>query len=224
MHVYKLNIELRWRRAGCFLRCSAACHGAQGGGAAGELAHDVPLGVWQPVPVHWALMTQHKQSGSFLSVGNNVQLSLQALSFRFSEPCSLALRDLYRILVLLKWGESSTKCTAQAREAPGKLREIVSLLSCVWLFCNPMDCSPPWTVGSTVHGISQAGILGWVAMSFSRGSSWPRDQTCISYNGRQILYWWATWEAPEILAWWIFQISLKCMDLTFSLTFSAKKS
>ena len=40
-----------------------------------------------------------------------------------------------------------------------------------------MDCSPP---GSSVHGILQARILAWVAMPFSRGSSWPRDQTCIS--------------------------------------------
>ena len=44
--------------------------------------------------------------------------------------------------------------------------------------CDPMDCSPP---GSSVHGISQASILEWVAISFSRGSSQPRDQTQVSY-------------------------------------------
>ena len=43
--------------------------------------------------------------------------------------------------------------------------------------CNPMDCSPP---GSSVHGISQARILEWVAIPFSSGSSWPRDQTLVS--------------------------------------------
>ena len=53
-----------------------------------------------------------------------------------------------------------------------------------------MDCSPP---GFSVHGILQARILEWVAIS-SRGSSWPRDQTHISYIGRRILYLWATWE------------------------------
>ena len=42
--------------------------------------------------------------------------------------------------------------------------------SCLTL-CDPMDCSPP---GSSVHGISQARILEWVAMSSSRGSSHPR--------------------------------------------------
>ena len=41
---------------------------------------------------------------------------------------------------------------------------------------NPMDSSPP---GSSVHGISQARILEWGAISFSRGSSWPRDWMCI---------------------------------------------
>ena len=43
--------------------------------------------------------------------------------------------------------------------------------------CDPMDCSPP---GSSVRGTSQARILQWVAISFSRGSSRPRDQTHVS--------------------------------------------
>ena len=55
-----------------------------------------------------------------------------------------------------------------------------------------MNCIPP---GSSAHGISQARISEWVAISFSRGSSWPRDRTCISCTGRWILYHWATWEA-----------------------------
>ena len=40
-----------------------------------------------------------------------------------------------------------------------------------------MDCGPP---GSSVHRISQARILEWLTISFSRGSSCPRDQTHIS--------------------------------------------
>ena len=43
--------------------------------------------------------------------------------------------------------------------------------------CDPMDCSPP---GSSVHGISQARILEWVAMPSSRGSSQPRGRTQVS--------------------------------------------
>ena len=61
--------------------------------------------------------------------------------------------------------------------------------------CDPMDCSLP---ASSVHGILQARMLEWVAISSSRGSSPPRDRTyisCISCTGRWILYYWATWEA-----------------------------
>ena len=65
------------------------------------------------------------------------------------------------------------------------------LLSHVWL-CDLMDCSLP---GSSVYGISQARILEWVAISFSRGSSWPRGRTHISHIGRWILYQWPTREA-----------------------------
>ena len=54
--------------------------------------------------------------------------------------------------------------------------------------CNSMDYNPP---GSFVHGILQARILEWVAMPSSRGSFWPRDQTCLSHVsciGRWTLY------------------------------------
>ena len=44
------------------------------------------------------------------------------------------------------------------------------------ILCDPMGCSPPV---SSAHGIFQARIPGWVAISYSRGSSWPRDWTCI---------------------------------------------
>ena len=45
------------------------------------------------------------------------------------------------------------------------------------IFCNSMDCSPP---GSSAHGIFQRRRLEWVAISCCRGSSRPRDPTCIS--------------------------------------------
>ena len=64
--------------------------------------------------------------------------------------------------------------------------------SSVASLCNPMYCSPP---DSSVHGISQVKILEGVAISSSRGSSRPRDQTNISCIGRQILLHGATWEA-----------------------------
>ena len=43
--------------------------------------------------------------------------------------------------------------------------------------CDPMDYSPP---SSSSHGILQARILDCIVISFSRGSSWPRDRTCVS--------------------------------------------
>ena len=52
------------------------------------------------------------------------------------------------------------------------------LQSCPTLW-DPTDCSLP---GSSVHGILQARVLECVAMPSSRGSSWPRDQTCVSYE------------------------------------------
>ena len=69
----------------------------------------------------------------------------------------------------------------------------VVVLNSVWL-CDPMDCSPP---SSSVHRISQARILGWVAISYSRGSSQLRDWShvsCVSCIGRWILYCWTTQE------------------------------
>ena len=58
--------------------------------------------------------------------------------------------------------------------------------------CDPIDCSLP---DFSVHGIFQTRVLEWVVISFSRGSSWPRDQTQVSrIVGRRFTLW-ATREA-----------------------------
>ena len=57
-----------------------------------------------------------------------------------------------------------------------------------------MDCSPP---GSSVHGIFQTRILECVAISFSRESSWPRDQTQVSCIAGRFFTIWATRETPR---------------------------
>ena len=57
---------------------------------------------------------------------------------------------------------------------------------------DPMDCSP---LGSFVHGNLQARILEWAAISFSRGSSWPRDRTQVSCIAGSFFNDWATREA-----------------------------
>ena len=70
--------------------------------------------------------------------------------------------------------------------------------------CNHMECSLP---GFSVHGILQTRILEWVVISSSRGSSWPRDWIHVSCIGRQILYYWATWEAQ--IRWFLQMFFLK---------------
>ena len=62
--------------------------------------------------------------------------------------------------------------------------------SCLTL-CDPKDCSPP---GSSIHGIFQTRILEWVAISFSRGSSQPRDQTQVSHTAGRLFTIWTTRE------------------------------
>ena len=83
-----------------------------------------------------------------------------------------------------------TQGTWQSR-ASKSLHWLFLLINCLWRWkccaevscsvmsdcCDPMDCSPP---DSSVHGILQARTLEWVAISFSRGSSQPRDQTQVS--------------------------------------------
>ena len=63
-----------------------------------------------------------------------------------------------------------------------------------WTLCDPMDCCPP---GSSVHGILQARILEWVAISSSRGSPRPRDRTHVSCTAGRFFTIWATREAEE---------------------------
>ena len=57
-------------------------------------------------------------------------------------------------------------------------KKVLVAQSCT-ITCHPMDCSP---LGSSVHGILQAKILECIAMIHSRGSSRPRDRTCVSYS------------------------------------------
>ena len=65
--------------------------------------------------------------------------------------------------------------------------------SCLTLW-DPINCS---LSGSSVHGIFQARVLEWVAISFSRGSSWPRDRTPVSCIVGRCFTIWATREVPK---------------------------
>ena len=87
----------------------------------------------------------------------------------------------------------------------GKWSEVTQ--SCPTL-CNPMDCSLP---GSSLHGIFQTRILEWVAISFSRGSSQPRDWTQVSHTVGKHFTIWATRKPPKgspllYSCWWEYNL------------------
>ena len=73
--------------------------------------------------------------------------------------------------------------------------------------CDPMDCSPPV---SSVHGILQARILEWVAISFSTGSSQPKDWTWVSCTVGRFFTDWTTREVPYTQTWinWLNDLTL----------------
>ena len=92
------------------------------------------------------------------------------------------------------WGGITNSCNRVFRKELLCVLCTQSLIR-VLLFAAPWDCGPP---ASSVHGISLARILEWLVSSSSKGSSWPRNQTHISWvscPGRWILYHWGTWEA-----------------------------
>ena len=74
--------------------------------------------------------------------------------------------------------------------------------SCLTL-CNSMDCSLP---GSSVHGIFQAIVLEWIAISFSRGSPQPRDWTQVSHIVDRHFTIWATREVLHIVKGVVFPV------------------
>ena len=73
------------------------------------------------------------------------------------------------------------------------------VLSCVRLFSN--HGLSKFSPGSLVHGTSQARLPEWVAISFSRGTSWLRDQTWVSCTAGRCFTIWATREASWV-GWW----------------------
>ena len=81
---------------------------------------------------------------------------------------------------VLNFGKVQT--TLWGLSSNSRIRDCMCMCSVMLTLCDSMDCSPP---GSSVHGIFQVRILKWVAISFSRGSSWPRYWT-LRY--RWILY------------------------------------
>ena len=100
---------------------------------------------------------------------------------------------------------------------PGKASRViqmsfVSLLKVKkWSHSIVSDSATPLTTAS-IHGIFQARILEWVAISFSRGYSWPRDWTQVSCTAGRLFTIWATREALQIC--YSFQIWILGLTLT----------
>ena len=89
------------------------------------------------------------------------------------------------------------------------------VLSHVWLFATLwiIPCQAPLSTG-----IFQVRTLEWVAISSSRGSSWPRDSTHISCNDRWILYHWATWlNCPNIYLSFMLKVLLPVVSPQFTI-------
>ena len=82
----------------------------------------------------------------------------------------------------------------QRAQGPAESESEIEVAQSRPTLCDPMDCSLP---GSSLHGILQARILEWVAISFSRGSSQLRDRTWVSCIAGKCFNLWATREAPQ---------------------------
>ena len=90
----------------------------------------------------------------------------------YSSLCYIDRSSLFVYFIYSEWSEVAQSCPT---------------------LCDPMDCSP---TDSSIHGIPQARILEWGAISFSRGSSRPRDRTQVACIAGRRFNLWATREAP----------------------------
>ena len=121
----------------------------------------------------------------------DIQWIFKPLAIKHFNLFSLVQRMNLQIYMLIEWPSSSLCLVTQ------------SYLT----FWDPLDCSLP---GSSVHGIFQARILEWVARTSSKGFSWLRDRTHVSWTTqrlnscllcllpcRQIFYRWATGETQS---------------------------
>ena len=101
-------------------------------------------------------------------------------SFRFNT----VLRDSIWVLAVLTVTGALLLCSPLGQSWLLHACVLIHMCACVHAqlcltLCNPLDCDPP---GSSLHGILQARTLEWAAISFSKGSSQPRDQTCVSLS------------------------------------------
>ena len=130
-------------------------------------------GSWKPTCMHWEV---YKGSSTRLLGKPRVRFSRSELVWRGAQCTEKSVSQFYCLLNDLHLKIFKMK--------------VLVVQSCVTLW-DPMDCS---SLGSSVHGILQAKILEWVVISVSRGASWPRDWTQVSWTEGRFFTIWATRE------------------------------
>ena len=144
-------------------------------GKTGPLTHglyecQLAESLWRPISFPNAYSLWHRNS------------TLSGLSHRYTSMCT---KQYVHKAILSRTASNKPETTQMS-----PLWAVCCLVAKSYpTLCDPMDCSMP---GSFVHGISQGRTPEWVAISFSRGSSQPRNQTHISCTGSWILYHWTT--------------------------------
>ena len=145
----------------------------------------------------WSILQNRFTSFCTTYIQKKIYQVQQTVPASPSEHISSCLPTQWKLVFTLQMRKLVWKVLKDYWRLPRKGLMCVHAQSCPTL-CNPMDCSLP---DSSVLGILQARILEWVAMTSSRGSSPPRDQTLgydVSCIGRRILHHWTTWGL-----WWI---------------------
>jgi len=155
-----------------------------------------PYSAWEPFP-HWMAI-----KASQCNTNSSLSSFLVDVYFRIPPHSPVALHSQYSLRNYLLWSAWKEYWvqkqiihlflqSSQLHIFLLKRKWKLVAQSCLTL-SDPVDCSPP---GSSVHGILQARILEWVAISFSRGFSRPRDQTRVSCIAGRFFTNWATREA-----------------------------
>ena len=137
--------------------------------------HLTAIQAWSPLPSWRSLLSSSATWAGTqpINVAENIHLKL---TIGWISSCYLASSKREKQNKIRQLTKTSSSSTFLYRWVHAKSLQCLTL-------CSPMDNSLP---GSSVHGILRARILEWAAVPSSRGSSWPRDRTCIWYI---YLYW-----------------------------------
>ena len=152
----------------------------------------------------WCPLEEHSSLEGMVE-GSLHQYNMFWLCFQLQFPYPTVINFMQKSFLFHSWFCNMQFSRYCMEDNQWSLNHCVCAQSCPTL-CDLMDCSPP---DSSLHGISQAGILEWVAISYSRVSSLPRDRTCISWVSCMAGSFFttsATWEALK--SYWVNRVYL----------------